>query len=217
MKIKNQTINGGNQQFADKIINQNRKITATNYVEGNVNGGNIAGGDINQSTNNRHQSIDGNATNSTINFGDNSILTNTLQQIPPENSELKTLLSQLQTLINNSTLADSHKKQALAEIQTIAEATSQPKEQQQNIIVKTLHTFKNLSAKLENTPETAIKLGETMTKISNLLAINTPSQNKAILLLKQSGFIGCGEAAPNLSTHYKHELATILEKKYDYH
>lgn len=175
MKIKNQTINGGNQQFADKIINQNKEITATNYVEGNVNGGNIAGRDMNQSTNDRHQSINGNTTNSTINFGDNSTLTNTIQQIPSENSELKTLLSQLQTLINNSTLADSDKKEALIKTQIITEATSQPKEQQQIIIGKTLHYFKSLSAKLERLPETAIKFGETMTKISRLFAITTAS------------------------------------------
>jgi hypothetical protein len=52
MKIENQTINGGNQQFADKIVNKNKNITATNYVEGNVSGGNIAGGDIHITTHN---------------------------------------------------------------------------------------------------------------------------------------------------------------------
>ena len=35
-------------------------------------------------------------------------------------------------------------------------------------------------------------------------------KNKAILLLEQSGFIGCGEADPNLSTNYKAELNKIL-------
>jgi hypothetical protein len=39
-------------------------------------------------------------------------------------------------------------------------------------------------------------------------------KNKAILLLEQSGFIGCGEADPNLSTNYKKELNKILTEKY---
>lgn len=46
MKIKNQTITGGSQQFADKIVNQNPNINTGNYVEGNISGGNIAGADL---------------------------------------------------------------------------------------------------------------------------------------------------------------------------
>ncbi|MCX7096352.1 MAG: TIR domain-containing protein [Methylococcales bacterium] len=46
MKIKNQTIHGGNQQFADDITNQNREIKTENYIAGDIKGGNIAGRDI---------------------------------------------------------------------------------------------------------------------------------------------------------------------------
>lgn len=35
-------------------------------------------------------------------------------------------------------------------------------------------------------------------------------------LLKQSGFIGCGDGDPNLSTNYKATLKTILNKKHDH-
>jgi hypothetical protein len=57
MKIKNQTINGGSQQFADKIVNQNKNITAGNYVEGNVSGGNFSEHDIYISPTTIHPSI----------------------------------------------------------------------------------------------------------------------------------------------------------------
>jgi hypothetical protein len=52
MKIKNQTINGGNQQFADKIVNQNKNINAGNYVEGNVSNSNLSERDIHITNNN---------------------------------------------------------------------------------------------------------------------------------------------------------------------
>ena len=35
-------------------------------------------------------------------------------------------------------------------------------------------------------------------------------------LLKRSGFIGCGDGDPNLSTNYKATLKTILDKKHDH-
>ena len=53
---------------------------------------------------------------------------NSIQNLPPEHNELKTLLSQLQDLINKSTLPDQDKQEALTEAKTIAEATTKPKE-----------------------------------------------------------------------------------------
>jgi hypothetical protein len=53
-------------------------------------------------------------------------------------------------------------------------------------------------------------------KLSKKQAKEKP-KNKAILLLEQSGFIGCGEADPNLSTNYKSELNKILTDKYANH
>ncbi len=37
-----------------------------------------------------------------------------------------------------------------------------------------------------------------------------------VFLLKQSGFIGCADGDPNLSTNYKKTLKTILNKKHDH-
>ena len=121
--------------------------------------------------NSRHQSFTGNVTNANVNFGDNAVLMNTIQQLPAENKELKELLSQLQALINNSSLSDSDKKEALAETKTIAEATGKPKEEQESIVRKTLRYFKGLTVDLENVPEIAVKLGETAAKIGLLFGL----------------------------------------------
>jgi hypothetical protein len=121
--------------------------------------------------NSRHQSITGNVTNANVNFGDNSTLTNTITQLPAENTELKEALNKLQALINSSSLSDSDKKEALAETKTIAEAAGKPKEEQESVVRKTLRYFKGLTADLENVPEIAVKLGETVAKIALLFGI----------------------------------------------
>jgi hypothetical protein len=64
-------------------------------------------------------------------------------------------------------------------------------------------------AKLEQVYQYIKKLSKKQTK--------PKPKNKAILLLEQSGFIGCGEAAPNLSANYKNELNKILAEKYANH
>ena len=121
--------------------------------------------------NSRHQTFTGNVTNGNVNFGDNSVLTNTISQLSTENSELKALLTQLQTLINQSPLPDRDKKEALAETKTIAEAAAKPKEEQETIVRKTLRYFKGLGADLDSVPEIAVKLGETVAKIALLTGI----------------------------------------------
>jgi hypothetical protein len=64
-------------------------------------------------------------------------------------------------------------------------------------------------AKLEQVYQYIKKLSKKQTK--------TKPKNNAILLLEQSGFIGCGEADPNLSSNYKNELNKILTEKYANH
>jgi hypothetical protein len=64
-------------------------------------------------------------------------------------------------------------------------------------------------AKLEQVYQYIKKLSQKQT--------NSKPKNKAILLLEQSGFIGCGEADPNLSSNYKNELNKILTEKYANH
>ncbi len=43
-----------------------------------------------------------------------------------------------------------------------------------------------------------------------------PHQKKPLLALMESGFIGCGEADPNLSVNYKSVLRDGLKGKYGY-
>ena len=64
-------------------------------------------------------------------------------------------------------------------------------------------------AKLEQVYQYIKKLSKKQTK--------PKPKNKAVLLLEQSGFIGCGEADPNLSANYKNELNKILTEKYANH
>lgn len=110
--------------------------------------------------------------NGIFNLGEiNGNVSQTIQQLPAENTELKALLSQLQTLINNSTLPEHDKKEALAETKTIAEAAAKPKEEQETIVRKTLRYFKGLTADMEGIPETALKLGETAAGIAQLFGL----------------------------------------------
>lgn len=121
--------------------------------------------------NSRHQTFTGNVSSGIVNFGDNSVLTNTIQQLPAENTELKDLLSQLQTLINDSELSEKAKQKALSKTQGIAEATQQPEEQQKSSVQKALAYFDGLADSLEDIPETALKLGEMVAKISVLFGL----------------------------------------------
>jgi antitoxin ParD1/3/4 len=51
--------------------------------------------------------------------------------------------------------------------------------------------------------------------VSNYQNLQNQKQDPAFLL-KQSGFIGCADGDPNLSTNYKKTLKTILNRKYDH-
>lgn len=121
--------------------------------------------------NSRHQSFNGTANNSNINFGDNSTQTNTVQQTQNDTGELQELLSQLKTLINNSQLSDTRKQKALDKTKDLEQASNKPKEEQENIVQQTLSYFDGLSDSLENVPETAIKLGETVAKIASWFGV----------------------------------------------
>ncbi|MDX8398815.1 MAG: hypothetical protein R8K20_01030, partial [Gallionellaceae bacterium] len=88
---------------------------------------------------------------------------------PAEHGELKTLLTQLQTLID--TLPECEKAKALTETQSIAEAVSRPEVEQKNIVRQTLRYFKGLADDLGELPEIAIKLGKTIGKIALLFGL----------------------------------------------
>jgi Skp family chaperone for outer membrane proteins len=110
--------------------------------------------------------------NGILNLGEiNGNVSQTIQQLPAEQTDLKALLSQLQTLINTSPLSETAKQKALTKTQDIAEATQQPEEEQQNIVQKTLGYFDGLADSLESGTETAIKLGETVAGIASLFGL----------------------------------------------
>jgi Skp family chaperone for outer membrane proteins len=110
--------------------------------------------------------------NGILNLGEiNGNVSQTIQQLPAEQTDLKALLSQLQTLINTSPLSETAKQKALTKTQDIAEATQQPEEEQQNIVQKTLGYFDGLADSLESGTETAIKLGEIVAGITHLFGL----------------------------------------------
>ena len=74
-------------------------------------------------------------------------------------------------MINNSELPDTTKQKALSKTENIAEAVNQPETEQKTIVQKTLGYFDGLADSLENSSETAIKLGETVAKIGLLFGI----------------------------------------------
>lgn len=143
MNIENQTIQGGNQQFADTISNKNINITGSTINNTGI-----------------------------LNLGEiNGNVSQTIQQLPAEQNDLKTLLTQLQTLINSSPLSETSKQKALGKTQEIAEAPQKPEAEQKTLVQKTLGYFDGLSDSLEKVPETATKLGEIAAKIALLWGI----------------------------------------------
>jgi hypothetical protein len=110
--------------------------------------------------------------NGVMNLGEiNGNVSQTIQQLPSEQGELKILLGQLQTLINDSSLKPDDKQEALTETKTIAEAANKPDEEKQSAVRKTLRYFKGLAEDLKDLPETALKIGAVVTKISGLFGI----------------------------------------------
>lgn len=128
-----------------------------------INAGDTVMGDKNISTKFKDSTINNSGI---LNLGEiNGNLSQTIKQLPTENSELKALLNQLQTLINNSALLEQDKKEALTETQAIAEAATKPKEQQESIVRKTLQYFEDLASKLQDIPETIESITEIVEKI----------------------------------------------------
>lgn len=124
--------------------------------------------------NDKNISITGSIINNNgiFNLGEiNGNVSQTIQQLPAEQNDLKALLSQLQALINTSPLPESAKQKALTKTQNIAEATKQPEEEQQNIVQKILGYFDGLADSLESGTETAIKLGKTLVEIAGFFGL----------------------------------------------
>ncbi len=82
------------------------------------------------------------------------------------NNELKSLLSELQTAIGSSQLSQKDKQQAITAVQTLAEVSKKPPEEQKNLVHSTFEYFKQLNNDLDGLPETAVKLGEAVAKIA---------------------------------------------------
>ncbi|BCG63206.1 MAG: hypothetical protein methR_P0902 [Methyloprofundus sp.] len=115
----------------------------------------------------RHQSLKGD-NNNNVNFGDNSTLSNRIEQLPASDIELKELLRQLMTLIESSGLASEDVQDALDETKNIVAARSEPPEQQQNLIAKALRALRRVGYEMSDKPEKVLKYSELLEKIGGM-------------------------------------------------
>ncbi|MDD5273161.1 MAG: hypothetical protein PHU14_10625, partial [Methylovulum sp.] len=130
---------------------------------------------INENTmtdNSRHQSITNSPiSQSAVNLGDNSTVSNSVQQLPESHGELKALLEQLQALIHTSPLKHSDKQDALQETQKIATAAQDRNEENDGVVRKALRYFKGLAGELEEATETAAKIGAVVGSIGAVFGL----------------------------------------------
>ena len=106
-----------------------------------------------------------NINNSTgFQVGNDNSQNNAIQHLAPEYNELKSLLLKLQEEVNKSSLPETEKKEVITEAEIIAEVISQPKEQQQNKVRKSLSYIKGLTVNLKDVTEIITRLGDTYTQ-----------------------------------------------------
>lgn len=160
----------GNIEILKEQIREQRQallaaIQPQNFIQIEHHQGEIIMGDKTISTNITGSTVHGSVvTAETVENSFNS-------QSSESQNELKELVEQLKTLINNSPLPEAAKQKALSKTRDIAEVTKQPKEEQKNIVQKTLGYFDGLADSLENIPETAQKLAKTAAGIASLFGL----------------------------------------------
>jgi uncharacterized protein YjbI with pentapeptide repeats len=127
-----------------------------------INSGKI--GEINMNDNSRsihHATIQ----NSAVNLGDNSTITNTIQQLPESQSELKDLLLQLVALLEKSQIPNTDKQKVGLEIKNLAEIAPKPADERKSAGSKIIGTMKDLTSIFKELPDVAIKYGDILAKL----------------------------------------------------
>jgi hypothetical protein len=130
-------------------------FTNTNQLENNVR---------TFSGNNNQGVILGDITNSTV-----TQKINPNQAPAVENSELQVALQELQTLI--AQLPAHEQKEAQEEAKKLEQAVSQPQEEQESTVRKTVRYFKGLATELGDLPEIGIRLGTVIAQIVLLMGV----------------------------------------------
>lgn len=125
---------------------------------------NIVGQDVNSINNSP-------ISNSSVNLGANSTVSNSIGQLPEQFGELKSLLTALQATIQASGIPDADKQQAAQHTQNLAQAATQPEQDRLAIVKNTCRWFKGLTEELKDLPETATQIGETVAKIALLMGL----------------------------------------------
>ena len=124
-------------------------------------------GELNMTDNSRTIS---NSTlqNSSANLGDNSTVSNSLQQLPDSQGELKAVLLQLVALLEKAQVAEQDKQSVRQEIQNLAEIAVKPAEERKSTDSKVITTLKDLTSIFKDLPEVYDKYGELLSKLSEM-------------------------------------------------
>lgn len=103
--------------------------------------------------------------NSAVSLGDNSTVTNTIQQLPDSQSELKDVLMQLVALLEKSQVDNADKQKVEDEIKNLAEIAPKSADERKSSGSKVITTLKDLTTIFKDLPEIGLKYGELLAKL----------------------------------------------------
>ena len=144
------------------------KIIVENHNHNNNNNNNQQEHNVND--NRRTQIVKDNTfSQSPVSFGDHATITQTIAALPESQTELKSLLTQLTTLIEQSHASAADKQDALHQTATIIEAAQQTDTPQPGRITRALNFITSVFSGIENANATVEQMNTVISKISDLM------------------------------------------------
>ena len=113
---------------------------------------------------NRHQSFNGTATNSNINFGDNSTQTNTVNNQGMSKEEFLQLLQTFKQDLSKSGLPDDTIEEVVSDVEAVEKQLQKP-ELNKSIVSRKMESINGVLEDANSTIDTATKGYETFNKI----------------------------------------------------
>jgi len=166
--------------FLSKALD--RPINVENINTNQATGAGNSMSEVNDNRQDNRQTISSggdiniNATHSVVNLRDlNGQVTNTINQLPPsaETDQLKPLLEQLQAAIMaDPAVPDSDKGDALAEVETIANAAEEPEpEKKKSIVKRATRMLKGIASSLPDATQFVTAVTELVPAIAGVFAL----------------------------------------------
>jgi hypothetical protein len=112
----------------------------------------------------RHQSFNGTATNSNVNFGDNSSQTNTVNNQGMSKEEFLQLLQTFKQDLSKSGLPDDTIEEVVSDIEAVEKQLQKP-EPNKSIVSRKMESINGVLEDANSTIDTATKGYETFNKI----------------------------------------------------